>query len=336
MDIPPLTSDDLACLAEPKQNYQKVELLCRLAIYSYLEHAELAGIMVKAPWDGFKDWDLGENQGFVCWSPDCAVVSFRGTDSKRDWSQNAKVLWPSRHELGGRIHRGFAEVSEQAKARVLEILSSLDGGPRHLWITGHSLGGAIATELSAELMTNTLDPFSKWAVTTFGAPRLGDLRFEHQYESRIGKGHCESHWWFVNDGDPVPHLPPNLLGYVHSGLLFWFSKSGKLIPVDEREVGLQKAIEGEKAEAARRWNVLEQSIPDFQNEEEYTQFLNTLATKVGEPIDGITLDPETGRLQVQADRGELQGALGGWIAKDHKLSLYLSRIRRLSQDGIVT
>ncbi|MEW6038828.1 MAG: lipase family protein, partial [Pseudomonadota bacterium] len=247
MDIPPINSDDIAELSMAGQTFGKAELLCRLAVYSYLNPSELATVMAKAPWTDYEYWDFGENQGFVAWSPHCAVVSFRGTDSVNDWGQNAKVLWPRPHELGGRVHRGFREVSNQAKQRVVEILSSLDAADRHLWLTGHSLGGAVATEFSAHLLVQPIRSLPNWEVTTFGAPRLGDEGFENAYESQIGAGHCESHWWFVNEGDPVPHLPPKFFGYLHCGRLFWFDKTGKLIPVDEREVGLQAAKAGENA-----------------------------------------------------------------------------------------
>lgn len=331
MIIPVINKTDISNLSQVGQDYSKAELLCRLAVYSYFEGEKLETVMSKSAWSGYKAWDIGENQGFVSWSDNCAVISIRGTDSVSDWNQNSKVLWPNRHRLGGRVHRGFEEVSNQAKDRILEILASLSSGIRHLWITGHSLGGAIATELSAHLMINTIEHFPRWEISTFGAPRLGDEQFREHYESHVGDNYpCKSHWNFVNEGDPVPHLPPKLFDFRHCGELYWFNKNGKLVRVSRNQVSLQGAIENEDSAIINQWNQLEQITKDtIQNEEEYTRFLSGLAEKIGNPIEWVSVNSTTGTLDLSHPEGQLQGAIGDWIAEDHKSDLYLSRLRSL-------
>lgn len=331
MIIPVINQFDISNLSQVGQDYSKSELLCRLAVYSYFEGDALETVMKKSAWSGYTTWDIGENQGFVTWSENCAVISIRGTDSLSDWNQNAKVLWATRHKLGGRVHRGFEEVSNQAKDRILEILKSFSGGNRHLWITGHSLGGAIATDLSAHLMINTMERFPTWEIATFGAPRLGDEQFREKYESRLGDNYpCKSHWNFVNQGDPVPHLPPKLFDFRHCGRLYWFNKNGNLVNVSRDQVGLQGAIEDESSAVINQWNQLEQISKDtIQNEEEYARFLSGLAEKIGNPIEWISIDNATGVLDLSHPEGQLQGALGDWIAEDHKGDLYLSRLSSL-------
>ncbi len=329
MSVPPISADDVAHLGQPEQDFRKSELLCRLAIYSYFERDKLETILHGQPWQGCEIWDIEQNQGFIVWAENCAVVSYRGTDSPGDWSQNAKALWPKRHVLGGRIHRGFFEVARQAKETVKRSLRAIDGQHRHLWITGHSLGGAVATELSGDLMSEALQGFPTWEVATFGSPRLGNRSFERTYESNIGAGACLSHWAYVNDGDPVPHLPKNFQGYRHCGQLRWFNDQGKLVDVKENEVGLENAPSPNESDSGKRWHRLEDGIPDFQNEDEYENFLNTLGAQIGMATDGIIVNPATGELQLEVPEGELQGALGNLIAKHHKITLYLERLRAL-------
>ena len=325
MPIPPLSDADLESLAAPGLTAAKAELLCRHAIYAYFDGDKLSTVLEPVSWDRHRSWDQQENQGHVCWNKDCILVAFRGTDSKEDWQQNSKALWPQRHALGGKTHRGFVAVSEQAKSIVFETLQDLGGGKRRVLITGHSLGGAVATEFAASLHA---DP-APWAedveVVTFGAPRLGDERFESAYEQRAGG----MHWWFVNSGDPVPHLPPNAMGYRHCGRLFWFNRSGRLVPVGEREVGLQAdAAPEDLREAIVEYNELEKSVPHFQNENEYAAFLESIAETAGSMIDGIEVAGD-GQMTIKLDQGELQGRMGDWLARYHRLGLYHDRVRAM-------
>ncbi len=49
-------------------------------------------------------------------------------------------------------------------------------------------------------------------VFTYGAPRVGDATFAHEYH-RLDLTRLTTTW--VDDGDPVPQLPPHAFGYRH-------------------------------------------------------------------------------------------------------------------------
>jgi hypothetical protein len=95
-----------------------------------------------------------------------AVVVFRGTrGTLGSWLRNFDVLpapWPG----GGRVHRGFLRRFE---ALWPPIAAELDGLNRPFWVTGHSLGAALAVLAAARRRP--------LAAYTYGSPRVGDGRF---------------------------------------------------------------------------------------------------------------------------------------------------------------
>jgi predicted lipase len=99
---------------------------------------------------------------------------------------------------GGEIHLGFALLMEKIWSKTQSLIEQLK--PHKICLTGHSLGGALAT-LAAYRLRNQDFPIS---VYTFGAPRVGDSAFASRYEdSKV------LHFRIENKNDIVPHLPPD-------------------------------------------------------------------------------------------------------------------------------
>ena len=123
---------------------------------------------------------------------DFAVLAIRGTTSPQDWIKNAKVGLKS---IGGgrQVHSGFSEAFDDGKDQIEELLKSLDSLP--LYITGHSLGGAVAVMATWYFKRDTLA-----ACYTFGAPRVGNYKFNDSFRTPIYR--------IVNAMDPVPLVPP--------------------------------------------------------------------------------------------------------------------------------
>jgi triacylglycerol lipase len=179
-------------------------------------------------------------QAVVLARPDSVILAFRGTrpDQLRDWmsdfeiSQSAFTEYFSSSNVGN-VHDGFAHLLAKSwKAIRAEVLRFQDQG-QTLWITGHSLGGALAAMATAAFTFAERLPVN--GLYTFGQPRIGDLDFCTQCDSHFG----DAMFRFVNDKDIVTRVPPRVLPhfplpefYGHCGQLRFFDQNG-LLKTDE-------------------------------------------------------------------------------------------------------
>lgn len=176
------------------------------------------------------------------------VLAFRGTEAptttagRRDWEINldhTKVEWAG----PGMIHRGFEDQLSsldehqclEGGLELAELLTEAHGsGGRgyagSLYLTGHSLGGALATLYLAESQAATcgddsmcLDapPLDIAAVYTFGQPKVGNEEFAHAVADRAAGR--TPYFRFVHGDDPVTAIPRDVDGedddgeYAHVG-----------------------------------------------------------------------------------------------------------------------
>ena len=120
-------------------------------------------------------------QAYVISMTDAIVLAFRGTQVDNFWSSvldfavDAQFLpLPDAH--GHLVHAGFnAALAEVWTPVAAHLKSEQAKRPRPLWITGHSLGAALAT-LAANRCCDDATAGLKGAYT-FGSPRVGDPRF---------------------------------------------------------------------------------------------------------------------------------------------------------------
>jgi triacylglycerol lipase len=163
----------------------------------------------------------GQFRGFVAMLEKAALLAFRGTQNIGNCLTDADTLLTSEPPYPGRVHSGFVEAVDEVWPEVLRLL----GTPSHarpLWVTGHSLGAAMATLASVRL---TDEGYKVRAVFTYGSPRVGDQRFRDAYHL--------TNYRFVNDNDLVPHLPFRWC-YKHVGKLRLLDHEGDF--TEERAV----------------------------------------------------------------------------------------------------
>lgn len=175
--------------------------------------------------------------GFLALSPaNELVASIRGTDTVWEWVHDASFLMvPSPIPgLSGLTEDGFTAIyrglrtdkpagSTSAVAAIKANLTA--GGATSVTVCGHSLGGALATLLTADVAVNT--PCRTPVGYTYASPRVGDHIFAGSFNSVVPSNHR-----VVNRQDLVPQLPPFLpLPYEHVNTKFELSPPfGKIKP----------------------------------------------------------------------------------------------------------
>ncbi|MCM5553960.1 lipase family protein [Pleomorphomonas sp. NRK KF1] len=165
------------------------------------------------------------------------VVAFRGTRERIDWSISNFRAWPVPLRDCGEtservlVHRGFQNTLDyQDKSSglpslqaLLNILGNMDLGGRALYITGHSLGGALAKLFAVKLRARhpSIVDNNLQGIVTFGSPAVGLRRFR-EYYGELGDITLR----IVNSADAVPFSPP--LGYFHVGKSIWLQDSNAI------------------------------------------------------------------------------------------------------------
>lgn len=140
--------------------------------------------------------------GFVLESEQTAVLAFRGTNSVSEWVSDfmADQVEFTFVRQGGLTHRGFTSLYAGARKQTIELLRKIPAS-KPLFITGHSLGGALATLAALDISANTGRPAP--IVYTFGSPRVGDPAFARAYNRAVPVS-----FRIENENDIVPRLPP--------------------------------------------------------------------------------------------------------------------------------
>jgi predicted lipase len=135
-----------------------------------------------------------------------ACLAFTGTFFKSEWYDdiNYKLIYPDK--LVGcrsqtRVHNGFYQIYLSIRCQLWEWWTKIKGDAKHLFITGHSLGGALST-LAAFDFADEVDG-DHFTHYSFASPRVGNVNFAHLYDKRVPNGIR-----IYNTEDIVPSLPP--------------------------------------------------------------------------------------------------------------------------------
>lgn len=159
-------------------------------------------------------------QVYVVEMPDgTPYVSFRGTvaTSIKDWILNLNATSPSPYPGCPNCHveGGFYKAYNALRPALLKSLAQLGFGPGDtVRITGHSLGAAMATLCAYDFSDSGWNVASMY---TFGQPRTGDFNFHSSLDSKV------TQWRVVHYHDPVPHVPPEFMGFHHTATEVWYN-----------------------------------------------------------------------------------------------------------------
>lgn len=152
---------------------------------------------------------MPNTQGFWFHHGRVAALVFRGSANRAHWLSNFKVLPPEQvNHPWGTAHPGFLASLALVIDTVLRPFAAAAKGADIVWLSGHSLGGALAV-LAAAWLRN--ERGLKPALLTFGQPMPGfdDFcqRFDVELPGRLTR--------LINQSDFVPRVPG--FGYAHCG-----------------------------------------------------------------------------------------------------------------------
>jgi hypothetical protein len=146
-----------------------------------------------------------------------AVITFRGTEPEHIGDvltdMTSFKMKTDDTNLPGLLHRGFFEGVESVSPLLFARIKAMPAGSR-IYVTGHSLGGALATIFTAQLLR---DHGTAHAVSlyTFGSPRVGDRAFATAFEASVASSKASA-TRFHFERDPVVQVP--VINYSHTGL----------------------------------------------------------------------------------------------------------------------
>lgn len=145
-----------------------------------------------------------ERFGFILESDQEIIIAFRGTSSTTNWISDAiatqiKFTYVQQECL---THKGFTDIYASARDEIMAVLARLSSAKK-LYITGHSLGAALATLCAIDAAANS--SFTAPHLFNYGSPRVGDPAFAKAFASYVS-----SSFRIANLFDIVTYAPPTV------------------------------------------------------------------------------------------------------------------------------
>jgi triacylglycerol lipase len=195
-----------------------------LAEASTLVYANEAFVKQRFSEAGFKRvkfFNRSGTQCFIAANNQFAIVAFRGSEI---WKRNERFdpgqaiadfktnidIRLSDWIRGGRVHSGFKAALDDVWQELLPEIQILEARGTKIWLTGHSLGAALAT-LAADRLLDVQGLY------TFGSPRVGDQEFQSRFQLKAFR--------VVNGNDIVTSMPAKN-PYHHVGELKFIDPKG--------------------------------------------------------------------------------------------------------------
>lgn len=201
-------------------------------------------------------------QVYLLTNDDVIIVSFRGTESFKDALTDANALM--NESRMGKIHQGFNEQYDSLRKKIHAHLKEHHDG-QSIWVTGHSLGGALAT-LFAALIPQEYRSHVK-GIYTYGQPMVGDEGFVKNLERTFPQSYLR----MTNSDDQVPLVPG--FDYQHGGIEIHYDDKGRPHCGRPKKSGWDQAMEG-----ARVLGRLIQGDMGKHSIRYYLQYLNSPQT----------------------------------------------------------
>ena len=170
---------------------------------------------------GINPWNNEPSMFAIVFTDDDAsrcIISFTGTMKVAEWMNDINLVQTdssilNNHIIGSKVHSGFYHIYLAVRQQIWELLSTFTN-LKELYITGHSLGGALSTLCAFDFAHHNPIHYS------FASPRVGNVIFADRYNQILPTG-----LRIYNIDDTVPSLPPPVIlkwvyKHVNSGVAF--------------------------------------------------------------------------------------------------------------------
>ena len=193
--------------------------------------AALSACLKEAGFDLINVYNIADSQAFLAKrmsnssSGGMRILAFRGTEKKlADFKTDITATLINPPDAGAKelIHEGFYKAFKSVRKEINKDLGKHKNLP--LYVTGHSLGGALAIVATRFIAKDSLG-----ACYTFGSPRVGNLDMSLVFRTPIYR--------IVNSSDIVPRTPPAWILTPIITFLKWIQLPGWLTQFLERFQG---------------------------------------------------------------------------------------------------
>jgi triacylglycerol lipase len=194
-----------------------------------------------------------DTRGIIAEGRGVVILAFAGTDPAV-WQNLASDFFqflPSKNDTWS----GFQTAAEGARAHVLDAIGKSRALGLPLFVTGHSLGAAIAVLAAEQAVDTGVEPA---AIYVFGMPRTGGKTFRDRYNGKLGL----KTYRLVHGLDVVARVPTASIGFHHVGRVLMcphgkkFDHTAPLSGIDSNDPHLgvaQALLVGAKEIFAGNW-----------------------------------------------------------------------------------
>lgn len=185
----------------------------KLSMHAYQNEDQFNDVMGKS-WLDIKFFDFGSTQAYALNSKRNYILVFRGTEPTKWADIKADLKFRKVSSIStsgikeGKVHRGFKSALDLVWDDIVAHMKKCKADKKNVFVTGHSLGGALAT-----LVAGRLDD-AEVVLYTYGAPRVGNAAWNKKQKFM--------HYRFRNNNDIVTRVPPTWIGFKHNGKLMYF------------------------------------------------------------------------------------------------------------------